>query len=81
MLISELKVITEAECPSKHRPGCWSGLRPESAIFAGAGAGTGVGILNKNRIRSRSGFFSFYRSQIIAFNKFKFSLIIKIPND
>ena len=50
-------------------------------FFAGAGAGTGVGILNKNRIRSRSGFFSFYRSQIIAFNKFKFSLIIKIPND
>ena len=54
------EVITEPE---------WrSGLQPESAIFAGAGPG--VRIMNKNRSRSRSGFFSFYRSRIIALNKF-----------
>ena len=43
-------------------------LRPVSAIFAGAGAVSGVGIFTKNRTRrrSRSVFFSFDRSRIIA---------------
>jgi len=62
------EVITEAECQS--------GLRKESTIFAEAGAGPGVGFLNENWTRSwnKSENFSFYRSRIINFIKFKLSL-------
>jgi len=59
-------VITEPESRS--------GLRKESTIFAETGAGPGF--LNENRTWSwsRSENFSFCRSQIIIFIKFKFSL-------
>ena len=62
------EVITEPECRSR--------LRKESTIFAKAEVGPGVGFLNENRTRSwsRSENLSFYRSWIISFIKFKFSL-------
>jgi len=65
---SRSEVITEPEC--------WSRLRKEFTIFSEAGAGPGVGFLNENRTRSwsRSDNFSFCRSRIINFMKFKFSL-------
>jgi len=62
------EVITEPEF--------WSGLRKKSTIFVEAGAGPGFGFLNEKRTRSRSKSenFSFYRSRIIDFIKFKLSL-------
>jgi len=44
----------------------------KSMFFAEAGTGPGVGFLNENR--SRSEIFSFYRSRIIDFIKFRLSL-------
>ena len=48
----------------------------ESTNFSKAGAGPGVGFLNENKTRnwSRSENFSFYRSWMINFIKFNFSL-------
>ena len=60
------EVITDPECRSK--------FRKESTIFAEAGPGPGVKFLNENRTRSRSENFSFYRSRIIDFIKFKLPL-------
>ena len=57
-------------------PECRSGLRKESTIFAEAGTWPGGGFWNENRTRSwsRSDNFSFYRSRIMNFIKFEFSL-------
>jgi len=49
-------------------------VKSEISLDTGARAGSGVGIFKKNKPGAGMFFFSFYRSQIIAFNKFEFSL-------